>query len=528
MDVFDKFFQRYSYKFDKGYPNMDDPKDVLIIENILKELIVMEFEDRGEIPNEIEKLRVNINSGEAYNVQAIQKPTKSQETYWIYIDDVPPTSRPARLEVTKDLEAKGLFPKGKIGKFKKGGYYLETEDGTKLVVKGTGSKFTTSTLIKEGFVLIFYNALKENWNKAKEPFNSENMASLLTELNSIPGVYTGLGVKKLKGGKTAQQKVEEFLTLYDGESASKAAQVSLNDPLSAALRIFAQYPNGEPMRGDTFDRIKSSQAAKAGLQADKVNPGDIFLKVGDFTIPSADEVDITGLEELNKVFVNKWGDKPGLVAISLKQESAQGGKAKSFLQKFKPSEEQINKGIKSYNLSDDEMKYTDEELDKALDGYKSLIKQQVGDSKFIDLDIGANPPKTEQKIFTLAAYKALDYLFSYLEGLGATSPANGLVKMAAFGMSITDVNPTFFKVIGKGSGEIADVPERTPASATAQLTPGTKIKIVDKPTNGSILVYLEVDVLEGDEVYSQYELQLAARSNGGDQNTIEIQKAKKK
>ena len=55
-----------------------------------------------------------------------------------------------------------------------------------------------------------------------------------------------------------------------------------------------------------------------------------------------------------------------------------------------------------------------------------------------------------------------------------------------------------------------------------------KIKIVDKPTNGSILVYLEVDVLEGDEVYSQYELQLAARSNGGDQNTIEIQKAKKK
>ena len=33
MDVFDKFFQRYSYKFDKGYPNMDDPKDVLIIEN---------------------------------------------------------------------------------------------------------------------------------------------------------------------------------------------------------------------------------------------------------------------------------------------------------------------------------------------------------------------------------------------------------------------------------------------------------------------------------------------------------------
>lgn len=520
MSVFDKFFERYSYKFDKGYPNMDDPKDVLIIENILKELIVMEVEDRGEIPNEIEKLRVNINSDQTYNVQALQKPTKSKEVYWVYIDDVPPTSRPARLEVTKDLISKGLFPKGKIGKFPKGGFYLETEDGTILVVKGTGSKFTTSTDIKEGFVVIFYNALKKGWNKDQEPFNDENMASLLSELKSTSGIYDGLG--------KAEGKVESFLELYDGESASKAAQVSLNDPLSAALRIFAQYPNAEVLRDETFDRIKSSQAAKAGLQADKVNPGDIFLKVGDFTIPPADEVDVTGLEELNKIFVNEWGDKPGLVAISLKQESAQGGKAKSFLKKFAPSEEQINKGIKSYNLSDDEMKYTDEELDKALDGYKSLIKQQVGNSEFIDLDIGANPPKTEQKIFTLAAYKALDYLFSYLEGLGATSPANGLVKMAAFGMSITDVNPTFFKVIGKGSGEIADVPERTPASATAELTPGTKIKIVDKPTNGSILVYLEVDILEGNEVYSQYELQLAARSNGGDQNTIEIQKAKKK
>ena len=27
MDTFDKFLKQYSYKFDKGYPNMDNPKD---------------------------------------------------------------------------------------------------------------------------------------------------------------------------------------------------------------------------------------------------------------------------------------------------------------------------------------------------------------------------------------------------------------------------------------------------------------------------------------------------------------------
>ena len=42
-----------------------------------------------------------------------------------------------------------------------------------------------------------------------------------------------------------------------------------------------------------------------------------------------------GLVEINKLFVNDWGstDAP-LVSISLKQEKAQGGKAKSFLQKI--------------------------------------------------------------------------------------------------------------------------------------------------------------------------------------------------
>tara|TARA_R110002060_G_C2125537_1_gene98943 strand:+ start:200 stop:1759 length:1560 start_codon:yes stop_codon:yes gene_type:complete len=519
MDVFDKFFQRYSYKFDKGYPNMDNHKDVLIIENILKELIVMEFEDKGDIPNDIEKIRVNINNSEAYVVDAIQKPRPTQETYWVYINDVPSTSRPARLEVTKDLMAKGLFPKGEIKKFKDGGYYIETEDGIKLVVKGAGSKFTTSTTIKEGFVVAFYNALQQGWNSSQEPFNSENMSSLLTKLQE-KNIYKGLG--------KAEKNVSSFLELYDGESSSKAAQVSLNDPLSAALRIYNDYNEGDLLRDGIFDTIKRRAEQITGLPSDKVNPGDVFLRVGKATLPPKNEVDVTGLEEINKLFVNEWGstDSP-LVSISLKQERAQGGKAKSFLAKYKPENVEGNLPI-SYNLSDEEMDYTDDEYDKALNGYKEKIKQQVGDSEFITLNIEDNPTKTEQKKFTLAAYKALDYLFSYLDKLGASSPENGLVKMAAFGMSITDVNPTFFKVIGNSSGKEASTPEKIPAGATAELSPGTTITIKDGQTNGSIKIDLEVDILVGKDVYSQYALELVLRSNGGSQNTIEIQKAKKK
>ena len=38
MNVFDKFFQRYSYKFPKGYPDMNDPNDVLLLESLLEKL----------------------------------------------------------------------------------------------------------------------------------------------------------------------------------------------------------------------------------------------------------------------------------------------------------------------------------------------------------------------------------------------------------------------------------------------------------------------------------------------------------
>ena len=38
MDTFDKFLNKYSYKFDKGYPDMNNEQDVLLMEGLLSEL----------------------------------------------------------------------------------------------------------------------------------------------------------------------------------------------------------------------------------------------------------------------------------------------------------------------------------------------------------------------------------------------------------------------------------------------------------------------------------------------------------
>jgi hypothetical protein len=38
MDIFDKFFKKFAYKFNKGYPDMNNSQDVLLLESIIKEL----------------------------------------------------------------------------------------------------------------------------------------------------------------------------------------------------------------------------------------------------------------------------------------------------------------------------------------------------------------------------------------------------------------------------------------------------------------------------------------------------------
>jgi hypothetical protein len=38
MDALDLFFKKFSYKFEKGYPDMNNKQDVLLLETILKEL----------------------------------------------------------------------------------------------------------------------------------------------------------------------------------------------------------------------------------------------------------------------------------------------------------------------------------------------------------------------------------------------------------------------------------------------------------------------------------------------------------
>ena len=68
MDSLDLFFKKYSYKFDKGYPDMNNNQDVLLLETILKEvgfpmdLNEITEEDSPNLPEDILKLKQDIQS----------------------------------------------------------------------------------------------------------------------------------------------------------------------------------------------------------------------------------------------------------------------------------------------------------------------------------------------------------------------------------------------------------------------------------------------------------------------------------
>ena len=104
MDVFDKFFERYSYKFPKGYPDFTNKQDILILENILNEIGLFEVtdEDSKDLPDVIIQLKSDIQAISGLdNVTTVKK--AGGRNYSFYIKGVGDRDRKERREVGKKI-----------------------------------------------------------------------------------------------------------------------------------------------------------------------------------------------------------------------------------------------------------------------------------------------------------------------------------------------------------------------------------------------------------------------------------------
>ena len=58
MDILEKFFKKYSYKFEKGYPNMDNQEDIKLLESLISELVNENFTVMNEQTDAEEGLEI--------------------------------------------------------------------------------------------------------------------------------------------------------------------------------------------------------------------------------------------------------------------------------------------------------------------------------------------------------------------------------------------------------------------------------------------------------------------------------------
>ena len=108
---------------------MNNAQDVLLLETLLEQLVVMEFEDSEGLPEDLLDLKSRINALDGYEVEAIQTNKRGVGTpkgTWIYLKDVSEKGRGLRKDLTDDLVKKGALPPGKVTS-NKGAFYLETE-----------------------------------------------------------------------------------------------------------------------------------------------------------------------------------------------------------------------------------------------------------------------------------------------------------------------------------------------------------------------------------------------------------------
>ena len=405
------------------------------------------------------------------------------------------------------------------------------------------SEEKTDTDLKEGMSVVLANVSNLN------PANPQNVTSIINDM--LKEVSSSDGLSKI-----TKDKIKNYLTnikskLKSNPSIAPKICSILNENISQAssFQIFLKKnPNFRIERGqmknELFTKIRNAGAKITNLPADKWCPGDIyFIRKGsesniDSTINTAlsAENKEAGVGILNSMFspipdfTSKVDKKHNIVAVSLKQSSAQGGKLKSVFQQYEGAK-------KEYNISPEEMSMSDNKLAAMIEAMRKDLKKSISSeksTKYIYNPCDIKSIKDHKKILgKFGAYKAMEYIMKYIAKEGDNLD-DALVGITAYGFGIVKknnipINPPFLKLIASSKGT-ATIPQYFEPGRTVRLmslsgaSKPPQIEIVDGPDYGGIKVYLTLAMhgssQEGEEEKIKYEVNF--RYNGGDQLTIEL------
>jgi len=500
MDPITKYLNKIAYKFPKGYPDLNNKQDIQILESLIKELgfnLILENQDL------ISLIKTNITDYGDFE-------SLGRDTIKLVFSDIPnrgAQSDEMRKSVYDEIEAlvdkeESLSDYKKLATGSSLGSATVNFNGKtyKLIVKGASDATMGDTDVKEALVSLFYAV---NIDSPFDKGNYEERVNSLIEIaeKGIPGESSA-----------ASQKVVDYLAATADDN--KAANVNfINQPLSSALAIKEAYPGQKLIRTGLFDEIRSKAQSLTGLPADKWCPGDLYVQLKSVDVSGDDNIEI-----INDLFNDEWGgnDKP-LTAVSLKQAEAQGGKAKALLDKFANAKE-------DYNLTKDEIGFDEAKFKTGINRLRQNIEKYAGGNNNLQYDLDASGLKDDIR-FLRGKYAALKSVEFLIRQFGVDEADDAIVALVGFALSLSGVNPTFFKVTGQKSGAPGKV-DKFPRGQNVVLynVEGDyePIVITDSPTFGGLKIDFKIE--KGGQPYS---VSINARNNGNTQGTLEVQKIKK-
>ncbi len=285
---------------------------------------------------------------------------------------------------------------------------------------------------------------------------------------------------------------------------------NFNNPYSIALKINQDYPGEEIIRDGVFNEARSMGQQICKIPADKWNPGDIYVEIKKpSTIPNT-------LEGLNGLFVNDWGSKDNdLVSISLKESSSQPGRAKSYFANFKGDDGKLRD--QEYNLTKDELGWDIETAKEntKIQQDKFLNKVQGEDIKLSGDGWNKLPEDLKQLIATYGSFKLMNFL---LDNSKRNNSRDAILDLVSYGLSLSGVNPTFFKLRGNNDGSPSSDPTKFPAGSTT--SHNSDPEIINSSKAGGFQLKTDINTVQGGEVTDTKKYKHRFRTSGGNQISI--------
>ena len=526
----DELLLEWSYRSERGYPTLDNPSDVSVLEKILEKLdlpvyeIISNLEEVRMIPSQLKGTITKgpfkpTNTGSDTIPKEKGKSITRLELLILKIENNEELELDSgnTITVVNKEEALDILRNGNIPKSGVSLTGTKGEDITTSQLKKThefGSDRASSgvtdarspvvdTDVKEELVIVMCNILREggsltNFNDNQDYIN--NFKVINNSTNKWQDT-TDVGKKKIEALFNLVGKEEKPL--------SKVKHI-FNNPYSIAVEILKTYPEARFNRGETFNKIRKECSEITKLEKDKWNPGDIYLVNSEPTLPT----DKDSIVPWNELFVNNWGDVDApLVSISLKEEKYQPGRAKSYLKKF-GNPDKFNMSMKDLNAM------SEEQLKKGLEKNRNEVIQYIEKAEGLKFekkgDGWSNYPNTKSRLQAkFGCYRILDFLLN-------DQNDSSILGLFAFGLSIDRderANPTFFKLVGGNKG-VMTKKVKYPAGVNSDMDESTPIVIEDLTTNGNIKISGTIIKTDGDDFNEKEATSKTLRMSGAGQVQI--------